>query len=268
MPLTKFQRTIAALLAKNRSPESHLAGGAALHLAPNSKRYSNDLDYFHDSAERVGEAFAKDDSTLKAAGFEVAIQMNQPGYLRVIVSKGKESTKIEWSHDTAWRFLPVVEDPDVGFMLHPIDLAINKLLAVAGRDEPRDFLDILFAHRTILPLGALCWAAVGKDPGFTPRSLLELIRRRGKYRPEDFSRLNLTEKIDVVELKSQWLAALDETEKLIGQLPPEDLGCLYYSRSDNTFVAPLAEELKTDSNIVRHFGRPGGVLPMFVEGSS
>jgi hypothetical protein len=27
--------------------------------------------------------------------------------------------------------------------LHPIDLAVNKLLALAGRDEARDFLDIL-----------------------------------------------------------------------------------------------------------------------------
>ena len=45
MPLTEFQAAIARLLATNRSPDSYLAGGAALHIEPNSKRYSNDLDY-------------------------------------------------------------------------------------------------------------------------------------------------------------------------------------------------------------------------------
>ena len=63
--------------------------------------------------------------------------------------------------------------------MNPIDLAINKLLALVGRDEPRDYLDIHEAMR-VLPLGALCWAAAGKDPGFTPSMLLDLLRRRGK----------------------------------------------------------------------------------------
>ena len=56
MPLTAFQAAIAELLAVNRSSDSYLAGGAALHIEPNSKRYSNDLDYFHDSEERVALA--------------------------------------------------------------------------------------------------------------------------------------------------------------------------------------------------------------------
>jgi hypothetical protein len=47
--------------------------------------------------------------------------------------------------------------------LHPIDLAVNKVLALAGRDEPRDLLDTLYQHREVLCLGALCWAACGKD---------------------------------------------------------------------------------------------------------
>ena len=59
MPLTAFQGELARLLASNRSLDSHLAGGAALHLPPQSRRYSNDLDYFHDSAERLATAFAQ-----------------------------------------------------------------------------------------------------------------------------------------------------------------------------------------------------------------
>jgi predicted nucleotidyltransferase component of viral defense system len=45
MPLTVFQRAVLRLLAQNRRPDSYLAGGAALHFAPNSQRFSNDLDF-------------------------------------------------------------------------------------------------------------------------------------------------------------------------------------------------------------------------------
>lgn len=58
MPLTPFQLELGRLLAKNRSEDSYLAGGAALLSAPNTRRYSQDLDYFHDSAARVAAAFA------------------------------------------------------------------------------------------------------------------------------------------------------------------------------------------------------------------
>lgn len=51
----------------------------------------------------------------------------------------------------------------------------TRTLALAGRDEPSDFVDIVYIHEWILQLGALWWAAAGKDPGFTPRSLLELL---------------------------------------------------------------------------------------------
>lgn len=46
MPLTPFQAQLAELLSKNRTEDSHLAGGAALHAQPDSIRFSNDLEFF------------------------------------------------------------------------------------------------------------------------------------------------------------------------------------------------------------------------------
>ena len=256
MPLTTFQRDVATLLASNRTEDSYLAGGAALHIEPNSQRFSNDLDYFHDSTERVATAFEKDRSTLLEAGFTVQLEMNQRGFIRAVVSKNGDSTKVEWAHDSAWRFMPPIKNAQVGVQLHPIDLAVNKILALAGRDEARDFLDIMYIHEEILPLGALVWAAVGKDPGFTPFSLLDIIRRRGKYRPEDFSRLHLAQPVDLTSLKTRWLAALSECEAFISDRPATDLGCLYYSREKGSFIMPTSGE-----SAVAHYGRPGGVIP-------
>ncbi len=255
VPLTGFQTAIAELLAVNRSSDSYLAGGAAMHIEPNSKRYSNDLDYFHDSEERVATAFANDSQLLQREGYEVEILMQQPGFVRALVRLNEDATKVEWAHDSAWRFLPTVRAQRSGFQLNPIDLAVNKLLALVGRDEPRDYLDIHEAMR-FLPLGALCWAAAGKDPGFTPAMLLDLLRRRGKYRPEDFARLDLAEPVDLPALKSRWLAALEDAERFFSTRDPNEIGCLYYSPAQKKFVQPSAGD-----KVVLHFGRPGGVLP-------
>lgn len=267
VPLTEFQRELLSELAKGFQlvqGDSYLAGGAALHFAPNSARYSNDLDFFHDSVERVAAAFNDNRNQLEAAGYLVTIEISQPGFLRAIVERGGQATRVDWAHDSAWRFMPLVRDPVGGLLLHPLDLAINKVLALAGRDEARDFVDILFINSRVLPLGAACWAAAGKDPGFTPLSLLELLKRRGRNRPEEFARLDLTEPFDLVAAKVEWLAALDTADVFIRSRPPEEMGCLYWSSDAGEFVMPAVDSPKI-AEVTPHFGKPGGVLPQVRE---
>jgi len=260
VPLTTYQAGIARLLSHNRTPDSYLAGGAAINIEPNSQRFSNDLDYFQDSEERVASAFAEDRASLEGAGYALTVSMRQPGYIRAVVELAEQQTKIEWAHDSAWRFLPPVRNELSGYQLHPLDLALNKLLALVGRDEARDFLDTLAMVEQVLPLGAQCWAAAGKDPGFTPLSILSLLQRRGRYRQEDFSRLSLREPVDLIALKSAWLSALSEADTFIRARPPQEMGCLYYSRSRRAFVGRF-EPAEVGKDVIPHYGRPGGVLP-------
>jgi len=260
VPLTEYQARLARLLSENRTFDSYLAGGAAILIEPNTTRFSRDLDYFHDSEARVAEAFAADRKLLESVGYAIDVDLNQPGYVRAIVRRDDQATKVEWARDSAWRFMPTVRDDRVGFLLHPVDLAVNKVLALAGRDEPRDVLDTLHLHRRVLVLGALCWAACGKDPGFTPLSLLELLRRRGRVRPEELERLDLTQPIDLHAMKRAWLETLDSVEPFVASRPPEEIGCLYYSPARRAFVDPREA---TDS--VPHFGRAGGVLPRIAD---
>ena len=261
MPLTAFQHTLLATLASSPAADRYLAGGAALHFAPHSARYSDDLDFFHDSEARVASAFAADRATLEAAGYAVDAELSQPGFIRAIVRRGDAATRVDWAHESAWRFMPLVQDSLGGFLLHPVDLAINKVLALAGRDEPRDFVDMLYAHTHTLPLGALVWAAVGKDPGFTPLSLLELLKRRGRYRPADFDRLHLAEPFDLTRSKQMWLEALTDADALVRQRPPDEIGCLYYAEGVQRFATPDPGKSLEAQGLVLHFGTPGGVLP-------
>ncbi len=263
VPLTRFQQQVLADLAEHRTDDRYLAGGAALHIAPNSIRYSNDLDFFHDSVARVASTFAADQALLQFDGYDVTVELSQPGFIRATVSRAIESTRVDWAHDSAWRFMPLVRDDLGGLLLHGVDLSINKVLALAGRDEPRDFVDILFVHAAILPLGALCWAAAGKDPGFTPRSLLELLKRRGRYRPEEFARLDLVAPFDLITAKSTWLAALTGAETFVTNRPPNEIGCLYWSHAREAFIMPGQDTHAGE--VMPHWGTPGGVLPQLAD---
>src|SRR3989440_2186801 len=161
MPLTAFQIDVLRLLFANRQSESHLAGGIPINRSAMSPRYSADIDLFHDSAEIIRTSAEKDAALLVQNGFDVAWSDREPNMFRAQIRRGSVTLKLEWCHDSVFRFFPVQPDPDFGYCLPPADLATNKALTLAARSEIRDFIDILYLHETYLSLGALCWAASG-----------------------------------------------------------------------------------------------------------
>jgi len=256
VPVTEFQKRVLALLTEHRSDESHLAGATGLALSPESQRYSQDLDYFHDTEESVAETFALDRATLEKAGIRVKGMVSQPGFVRALISTSEDELRVEWAHDSAWRFMPPVEIAGVGFVLHPVDLATNKILALAGRDEPRDLIDTLFVHEHILPLGALVWAASGKDPGQNPAMLIELLQRRGKMQEKDLRYLAMKSPPKLAELRTAWRDALDGARSFVDSRPSNEAGCLYVHPASGRFIAP-----EDDQNVELHKATQGGILP-------
>jgi hypothetical protein len=259
MPLTTFQRAVARLLAAHRNPESHLAGGAVINRADSSFRYSSDLDIFHDAAESVAVCAQADAQTLQAAGYLVEWTLRQEGFFRAEVSRGADRLRLDWAHDSAFRFFPVEPDEDFGYCLHPADLAINKVLALAGRSEFRDFLDILYLDGTYLSLGAIVWAACGKDRGYTPALLFDLANRHARFQESDLQAEMLARPLDLRELKQQWLTARERAESLCARLPEEELGCLYLDAANKT-VTPDPDQ-PDFSTLKRHQGSIRGAWP-------
>jgi len=94
---------------------------------------------------------------------------------------------LEWVVDSDFRFFPTIRDEVFGYVLHPVDLATNKVAAAYGRREPRDVVDLLTIHERILPLGAVVWASVGKTWGFTPEGVINEIRRTARYPKPTFA---------------------------------------------------------------------------------
>jgi hypothetical protein len=260
LPLTDLQKRVLRLLAANRSPGSHLAGGAAIHRSEKSLRFSGDLDYFHDTEDLVADAYAKDSYLLKQGGFAISDSRALPGFVRANISDGTSEIRVEWARDSAFRFMPPTKEPEIGFLLHPVDLAVNKVLALAGREEARDLVDTLFVHENILGLGALCWAAAGKDPGFSPSTLIEMLRSKGPITATELKTLDLVLPLDPVELKQRWIAAIISAGRFVERMPAADIGCLYYHPGVKRFVQPEPGSVEL-GQCIRHFGQLGGVLP-------
>ena len=256
MPLTAFQSETLRLLAAHRSPESFLAGGTVLNAGSDSPRYSKDLDIFHDVETSVVLSAETDAATLRQAGYLVEWLLRQPAFQRAEVARGGHRLLGEWVFDSAFRFFPVERDELAGWRLHRHDAATNKLLALMGRGEPRDYLDVLFFHEHCLSLGALCWAATGKDPGINPFMLLQECQRTTHFRREQFQDLQLAAPVDLARLKQLWLTAVREAEALLGRLPAEEVGCLYLDGNQQP-VTPNPESPEF-AKLTRHFGSVRG----------
>lgn len=263
MPISEIQAEILKKISSNRSSESHLAGATVLHRDDKSPRFSQDLDLFHDAAESVAINAEKDCETLLRAGYEVEWVMRTSAFYRAIIRAGLQELVIEWAQDSAFRFFPLEKDPFCGFRLHTVDAATNKLLALAGRSEVRDLVDILYLDQNYLSLGALCWAACGKDAGYTPDFLLEQANRHSGYVQADLDRLALRKPLEMTELKQEWLLCLEKAQILVAKLPTEEIGCLYLDDSGTPVCpAPSSDQFP---ELLRHRGSVGGAWPVIRE---
>ncbi len=248
--LTPFQRDVLRTLAANRTPESHIAGGAALNR--DRPRLTGDIDIFHDAAAAVQSSALADMQTLLAAGYGVeedpALRhLASPMFIERVVTRDAGSTRLQWAADSAVRFLPPVQDALFGFRLSDPDLAVNKVLALAGRSAARDMVDIVALHGSGFPLLALVWAAPGKDPGFSPPLLLEWITRNACHiTREDWRSVASTASVDPVAVKAALLEAVDEARSGLRGLPPGPAGQLFVS-SNGMAVRPTPELLRGDT---------------------
>ncbi len=259
MPLTSFQSRILRLLAGHRNPESYVAGSTPLNRE--RPRFSEDIDIFHDREERVAKAAEEDSVALRAEGLDIVWERREPAVYTAEILSGNERTHLEWVADSDFRFFPTVRDELFGYMIHPVDLATNKVMAAAGRRKVADAVDLLTINDHILPLGPVIWAAVEKAPGYTPEGLIAEIRRNAvRYREEDLRAVPSNEVLDPKVFLGRLRAVLDEAEAFVSRMPTEKIGLLFLK--DGKVVEPDPERL---DDYATHAGRRRGHWPTSAE---
>ena len=256
MPLTEFQHKVLRVLVQQRSEESFFAGGAILNVA--GPRFSLDFDIFHDSSNRLAETVTRDGAALEKAGLSVDWTLRSPSkHSAVVRGNETEAFALEWVVDSDFRFFPVQADPDFGFVLHPIDIATNKILAAVGREEVRDIVDTMFIHYNVMPLGAAIWAAAGKDPGWSPLGILNEIRRTSRWRQDDLDMLEMSKRVQINDIHLFIQSAGKQAEKWINSMPASEVGVVYLDK-DGKASQPSPMNL---DGYTKHIGTRGGHWP-------
>lgn len=163
MPLSDLQAHVARTITE--IPEAQdfvLAGGAAMSILGIGDRTTNDLDYFATAARAVDEVRPAIERGLRHAGLTVTLERAEPGFARYVISDAADRTLLDLAYD--YRLLPPQQTP-FGPVLDRDELAADKTLALFGRAEPRDFVDV-YQLRASYTHEQLCDLAVRKDPGF------------------------------------------------------------------------------------------------------
>ncbi len=261
MPLTKLQSHVLRVLAAERSPDSYIAGGIVINRE--GPRFSADIDIFQDTEQRLEAAAQADAKALTDAGLKFAWKKIVTGKRDAEVEGLGDRMRLEWVHDSAFRFFPTQRDEIFGYVLHPVDLATNKTSAAADRREPRDIVDLVTVHETILPLGAAICAAVGRFPGQSPEEMLADITRHSRFTAEEFRVLATEQPIDVPDLHRRIRSMIEDAGRFISRIPSDAVGVVFLERGKA--VQPDLDALE---KYQRHAGAPGGVWPSSPEISS
>lgn len=266
MALTDIQRRVCRLLARHRvaSGESYVAGGTALNEAMAADRVSRDIGVFHDTDAALDVSWKRDREALAEAGYDLDVLRERPGLVEARVARGSDEVLVEWARDSAFRFFPLMEHAEFGLVLHPVDLATNKVLARAGRLEPRDWVDVIVSSERLQQLGYLAWAACGKDPGFSPLSLLNAAGRTGRYSHDELAGLAFSGvPPDAADLGRRWHHALEEARRVIDALPSSDVGAAVLTTSGELFRGTHQEiaGAMTRNELLFHPGRIKGAFP-------
>jgi len=261
VPLTKLQSFGLRSLAAQRSPDSYVAGGVALNR--DGPRFSGDIDIFQDSEERLASAAETDALTLAGAGLQLSWSKIQTGKRHAQVEGLNETMQLEWVADSDFRFFPTQQDDLFGYVLHPVDLATNKASAAADRRAPREIVDLVTIHHSVLPLGAVVCAAVGRFPGLSPEEMLAEIVRHSRFTAEEFRVLATERPLNVPELHRQIRNMIEDAERFIAQIPSDDVGFVFLDGG-----RPTQPDVTALSRYERRAGSRRGLWPSSPEISS
>jgi hypothetical protein len=172
--LSPLQERVARIVAGLAESDGFaLAGGAALILRGDVDRRTRDLDFFGPDAVAVDRLVPVAQQALLDDGLRVQQVIDHPGFARLLVGDDNDQTEVDLGTDA--RLFPPEELLGIR-VLSGEKLAVDKLLALFGRAEARDFVDLL-AVADRYGLDRLLDLAAEKDRGFDARVFAEMLTR-------------------------------------------------------------------------------------------
>ncbi len=159
-----------------------LAGGSALVYRAVVDRSTRDLDFFVPIQGVVRSTSERFEARLVSEGFQFRVVRSAPSFVRLVVSQGQDEVVVDLGYDFR------LHDPErtaIGNVLSLPDLAADKLLALFGRAEARDYLDVYHLAQRFSTDEMLSWAKA-KDPGFDEYVLATMLGHIDRHDRREF----------------------------------------------------------------------------------
>lgn len=194
MPLDPLQERIArTALALPQARTLALAGGGAMIVHGFVTRATKDIDLFTeiDDQEALQITAALREALLQQ-GLSIRDAERPPADHRFVTvdPTGGEECTVEVFPDGGRLHRRVLLD--IGPVLHPEDLAADKVLALWGRGRPRDYFDVA-ALIDRYGKDQLLRIAAAKDKGFTAATFIDALRAITRLQPPDWAQDGITE---------------------------------------------------------------------------
>ncbi|HEY0694941.1 MAG TPA: nucleotidyl transferase AbiEii/AbiGii toxin family protein [Kribbella sp.] len=213
MPLDPLQDRIArTALALPEASTLALAGGGAMIAHGFVHRVTKDIDLFTEIDDQEAlQVTAALREALHRQGLIIRDAERPPAdhrFVTVDPASGAECT-VEVFPDGGRLHRRVTLD--IGPVLHPEDLAADKVLALWGRARPRDYFDVaaLIDHYS---RDQLLTIAAAKDSGFTLTTFIDALRAINRLQHPDWAEDGISE-VDAERLRAlfdEWRTQLED----------------------------------------------------------
>jgi len=125
-----------------KETEFYLTGGTCLNRFFWEKRYSDDLDFFTNFSNTFHYSFKELLERFDENEINYEIKIESKDFLRIVINKNKIDLQVDIVNDRVKRFEKLVNKNNY-ILDNPLNILSNKLIAVLGRDNPKDVFDIV-----------------------------------------------------------------------------------------------------------------------------
>lgn len=186
--LTELQRIVLELFFKLPEADGFvLAGGAALVASGLTERPTQDVDLFgSDLASGITAAADALEAAFADRGWTTERIRDTATFRRLIVRSPGDELLVDLAVDSPPLGVPTITA--VGPTYPPRELAARKVLALFGRAEARDFVDV-YTLSERFDLDDLLDLAGELDEGFTTALLAEMLASHERFTDDDLADL-------------------------------------------------------------------------------
>ena len=201
--LTNLQKKILKILNNLQDIEAlYLTGGTALSLYLKHRK-SFDIDLFTASEELILPFSNNLEKVLKENGLDTKRTKTFHTFTEFVVTEEDTITVIQIALDSPYKLSkPVIFEDFPNLKISSfIDISANKLLALLGRSDPRDFIDVYFIIKSgKLSREQLIESAKKKDTGFD-LYWLAIAFKNAELLTQEILETYMVDKISLKELK-------------------------------------------------------------------